>query len=567
MQTRKRISLLLVFAMICTLLLPVLPAGAATPSVQLAFVPAFTGQQLVAAGSSVTLQASAAGATGYSFWVCDPVNGWQFIKYGQDATHTINNVKAGTYLVDAYAFFADGTYAGKREIFNVGSSVALTVASNSNGTYTATAAASNLGCKDSTVYYAFFYTTDKTNYTAIVSPTTSDAYGPESSATIPAGATQVIVYAKEKQAPLGWQTAVADVKDTALAVTSVSAINTNNVSVPLANATNVQSNASFKVVFDSAIDSTTVTSSTVKLFQINTDGTQTQVGLTGIGLDSTDTTNKTVVARPAVYLTKAANYSLQLTTGIKNTAGKSLAANASYNFTTDRTAVIVANGMTANATGVFAKNANLAAGDIGNGNWIYLQYDSMLDTNTVTSSNVKVKDLTASGTPYVPYTLSTTTTALTNDTIVLTWTAASLTAGHKYQIEINNVNTAAGYPAASDVIPFTANDSALTINTVVTKDNDNVLTGSKVYPTVAGGFIYPAEVATYKQGCGLVVTFNGTPMASTLTSSNVYITVKGQTTPVPATVTWTTADSSLRINPTVDLAEKTTYTLHIGTGV
>ncbi|KOA20607.1 hypothetical protein CLHOM_07490 [Clostridium homopropionicum DSM 5847] len=365
----------------------------------------------------------------------------------------------------------------------------------------------------------------------------------------------------------------AEVKPTtsvtsALAVQSVSAINTNSQSVALDSATNVQANATFSVVLGTEVDPATVASANIKLYSISaTTGAATQVGLTGIGLDTNDTTNKTIVARPATYLTKATKYKLVITTGLKDKAGNALAANKEVSFTTDSSSVIVAaNGITTTDTGLAVTtaltNSNVPANDLQVNDYMTVTYDTTLDASTVNNSNVRVKDLTL-GT-YIVYTPS----VIGGNAIRLTWTAA-LTTGHQYQVEINNVKTAIGDPVANNVIKFVANDTALTLNALTAKDlgDDLTLAATRLYPKTASGMYG----TTYKQGVGFVLTLNGKADPATVIDSNIYLTQKDKTEKIPVTISYNkdegNANSVIRITPAADLTEATNYTLHIGTGV
>ncbi|AGL03781.1 hypothetical protein [Desulfoscipio gibsoniae] len=205
MQLNKKTSIVLIFAM-AYMLLAAAPAFAAD-DMQLNFVPPFNGQQMVQAGSNVTLQAAASNAAGYGYYVLGADQDWMIVDSGQSGNLTLNDVKPGTYIIDMYPY---GLTVGIREMFNVDSSVSLNVTSNADGTCTATANARNLGCYGSEVWYAF-YSFDGTNYTLM-----GDGYSASNTAIIPSGAKQVIVYAKDKQAPLKdemWKTCVADVAE------------------------------------------------------------------------------------------------------------------------------------------------------------------------------------------------------------------------------------------------------------------------------------------------------------------------------------------------------------------
>ncbi|MCL6559604.1 MAG: hypothetical protein K6U74_12560 [Firmicutes bacterium] len=213
---RFKIGILLVFTMICSMLVSAVPVFAATPSLQVTYVqPDLNGkQQLVPPGSSVTVRASAAGAVSYSFWVADPSNDMHLAKaWGSDNTLTLDNLQAGTYLIDAYALMADGTVAGKRETVNVGSTISLSVLRNGDGTYTAIANTTNIGSKGSQVVYAFSYTADNVNYPFVNWYVNADGSLVTSNiATIPADAKTVYVFAKDARAYLGnqgWETCVA----------------------------------------------------------------------------------------------------------------------------------------------------------------------------------------------------------------------------------------------------------------------------------------------------------------------------------------------------------------------
>lgn len=356
-----------------------------------------------------------------------------------------------------------------------------------------------------------------------------------------------------------------------LAVSSVSAINTNNALVTLDSATNIQANATFSIVLGTEVDPTTVASANIKLYSINaTTGAETQVGLTGIGLDPLDTTNKTIVARPAAHLAKATKYKLVLTTGLKDKTGIALAENKVINFTTDNTSVIVAaNGITTTDAGnpaVPLANSNVPATALQANDYMEIQYDTTLDASTVTNANIKVKDLTL-GT-YVLYTPS----LQVGTTVRLLWVASNpLVTGHQYQIEINNVKTAIGDPVANNVIKFTANDAALSLNALTAKDAGDNLTAAttRLYPKISGGTY--GYAATYKQGAGLVLTLNGKADATTVTSDNIFLTLKGKTEKVPVAITFNKdeggTNSVIRIVPTADLQEASDYTLHIGTKV
>lgn len=284
---------------------------------------------------------------------------------------------------------------------------------------------------------------------------------------------------------------------------------------PANGATGVAINSAVSLTFSEAVDPSSVTSST---FQV--------AGVSGtVSLNGT-----TATFTPSSNLSNNTTYNVTLTTGIKDAAGNTMAANYTCSFTTgaqtDTTPPTVSSVNPAdNATGT-AVNAAVTA-----------TFSETMDASTITTSTFTLKQGTTPVSGTVTYNGTTATFTPSNSLSYSTTYTATITTG---------VKDGAGNAMVSNY--------AWSFTTGATTDTTP--------PTVSS--TSPADNATGVAINGsITATFSETMDASTISTTT--FTLKQGTTPVSGTVTY--SGTTATFTPSFNLSYSTTYTATITTGV
>jgi hypothetical protein len=106
---------------------------------------------------------------------------------------------------------------------------------------------------------------------------------------------------------------------------------------PLAGSTNVARGTNLTATFSEKMRTTSINTTTFKLFKVTSGGTQTQITDVVVSLSSDGlkaTLNPFGVQTPTLLLARNTKYKGVLTTGTKDLAGNSLAQQKSWTFTT-----------------------------------------------------------------------------------------------------------------------------------------------------------------------------------------------------------------------------------------
>jgi hypothetical protein len=275
---------------------------------------------------------------------------------------------------------------------------------------------------------------------------------------------------------------------------------------------------------------------TVKLTKV--DG-NVPVAISASDISLSDDKTVITLAAPAARYAKNTEYKVVLS-GVKTSAGKTV-ADYTTTFKTTNTSVVTAK---------FA--ANLGANNIRVNDVNSIVYDTFLSPSTITTSNITLTKVADGSRVAISVGLNP-----TNEIDVTLLEA--LTAGKKYQLSISNVKTATGFDAEALNYTFTANDTAPAIAgnvrtlTIANVNNSTVVWGKITSGTTLGG--------SYYAGLELSATYDSKLDATSVSSTTVTLTDKKADVAVPATVTYNTDSKIVKVVPTADLKENTTYVL------
>ncbi len=280
---------------------------------------------------------------------------------------------------------------------------------------------------------------------------------------------------------------------------------------PAAGAMNVPVTSTVIATFDSAMDATTITTST---FTLNH-------GATGAVLYDPGT--KTATYTPSAGLAHGTTYTATLTTGVKDASGNSLPVNYTWTFTTAPAPVAPTVASTSPVNG--ATNVPITG-------TVSATFDTVMDATTITTSTFTVSDTTGA-VSYDPATKTATYTPSAGLAYNMTY-AATLTTG---------VQNSAGTPLANYTWTFTsaaAPSSTPPTVTLVTPEN--------------GTTNVPVNTI-------IVATFSEAMAASTINAAN--FTVSG----VSGTVSYSASTYTATFTPSSQLASGATYTASISSAV
>jgi len=289
---------------------------------------------------------------------------------------------------------------------------------------------------------------------------------------------------------------------------------------PVDAATGIALNANITATFSEAMMASTITDTTFTLKQ----GTATVTGVVSY-------LGKTATFNPTGNLAASTPYTATLTTGVKDLAGNALAVSKTWSFTTgtatDTTAPTVSSFVPANnATGV-AISGNIA-----------VTFSETMNPSTITTSTLTLKQGTTVVPGAVSYTGKTATFNPTSNLAASTLYTVTVTTGVK--------DLADNALFASKTWNFTTGTTAdITAPTVTSTIPATAATGVAVNANITAAFSEAMDPATV---------------------STATFTLKQGTTAVPGAVT-SPSTTSATFNPTSNLANNTTYTATLTTGV
>jgi methionine-rich copper-binding protein CopC len=357
-------------------------------------------------------------------------------------------------------------------------------------------------------------TYNATTNTATFTPSSALAGGTAYTATVTTGAKDLAGNALA--ATKTWTFATTD--STPPTITSV---------VPANNATGVATNATVQVTFSEPMDSATMTTTNITL-----KNTSTTVAVTATV--SYNTATKVATLTPSGPLSNATNYTLTVTTGVKDVAGNALVSQFTSNFTTtavtDNTPpTIISRSPAPNALGV-ATNTTVTVG-----------FSEPMDPLTITTTTVKLAP-TSSGTPVaavVTYDAGTNSAILTPSSPLLNNTGYTVTV-------TTGVKDVAGNALATQ--------STWTFTTIADTTAPTILSTSPV-----NGTTVPAPAT-------ITVTFSEDMDNTTINGTTFTVKKTSDSSPVAGVVSYNTSTKTAIFTPSSALAAGTGYTVTVTTG-
>ncbi len=332
-------------------------------------------------------------------------------------------------------------------------------------------------------------------------------------------------------------TGARDVSGNALAANKVWTFTTADVvpptivSVTPGNlATGVSANTTVQIAFSESMAPATLT--TANIFLKNTvSGAVVPAGISYNG------TTKVATLTPASALTGGTNYTLTVTTGVKDEAGNALASQFTSSFTTAVTDFVPPT--------VVAVNPANNASNVATNTVVQVTFSEPMDPTTITTTTVSLKNTSTSA--VVPATV--TYNPATN--IATLTPNGPLSNGTNYTVTVTTgVKDLAGNAMASQ---FTSNFTAIpvpdtTAPTIISRNPANGSTGIAVNTTVQ-------------------VTFSEAMDATTINTTNIKLAETATSTTVAGTVSYNSGTNTATFTPTSPLKNNISYTLTVTTGV
>lgn len=307
---------------------------------------------------------------------------------------------------------------------------------------------------------------------------------------------------------------------TAPTVTSVS---------PPNGATNVATNTAVQVAFSEPMTASTVNTTTVFLKNTATSAVIPATVVYNVGTNSATLT-------PSGPLSNSTNYTLVVTTGVKDVAGNAMAAQFTSAFTTvaiaDTTAPTIITRSPANgATGV-ATNA-----------LVTIQFSEPMDQTTINATNIKLS--VTSGGAAVAGTVS--YDAGTNTATFTPTSALSNNTGYTVTVTTGVKDVAGNALAAQSTSTFT---------TVADTTAPTILSTSP-----------PNNATNVAVGSAVTITFSEAMDQTTINGTNIKLQVTTGGAAVAGTVSYNTTSHVATFTPTAALTANTNYTATVTTGV
>lgn len=303
---------------------------------------------------------------------------------------------------------------------------------------------------------------------------------------------------------------------------------TVTATTPADQATGVATNSTVTATFSEPMDQATITATTFTL-------RPTAGGANLAGTVAYNNSTNTATFTPNAALTQGTSYTATISTGAKDLAGNPLAAAKTWSFTTvDTTPPIVASVLPGNnATGITT------------GTTVQVTFNEPMDATTITAANITLKN-TGTGVAVAA------TVAYNTATNVATLTPTGpLSNSTQYTVTVTTaVKDVSGNSLAA---PFVS-----TFMTVGLPDN--------TAPTVVGRTPTPGatNVATNTQ---VTVTFSEAMDQTTINATNVKLVATTGGATVPTTLAYNAATNTVTLTPTAALANNTSYTITVTTGV
>ena len=294
---------------------------------------------------------------------------------------------------------------------------------------------------------------------------------------------------------------------------------------PANGATAVNPNTAVSITFSEAMDASTINGTTISL-------KLTSSGASVTGTVAYNTTTHIATFTPATALANSANYTVTVTTGVKDLAGNAMSAAFQSTFTTaDLTPPAVTSTSPANLATQVPVTTTVSA-----------TFSKPMDATTITTTTFTLK-ATATGTPI------TGTVAYNAATQTATFTPSA------------NLSSATTYTATITTGAHDTSGNALPANF-----NWTFITADIVPPFVNS--ITPNNGATnVAVNTAVNIQFSETMDASTINNTNITVKNTATSAPVAGTVTYTTVNSIGTFTPTASLSNGTQYTVTVSTGV
>ncbi|MGM0805748.1 MAG: Ig-like domain-containing protein [Bacillota bacterium] len=336
--------------------------------------------------------------------------------------------------------------------------------------------------------------------------------------------------------------------EAAPAVTSVSAINTQNKAVAI---TAVPVNGTLKLQLSNEVNKDTVNVNNVRVYKVE--------GNIPFALNTADvslsTDGKTIMVDASTAFERNTEYKV-VVNGVKDTKG----ANVSESTTTFKTST---DAVVSSVFGTAVTNdtaVNLSAGSFNVDSTLNIVVDGgLLAAETVNSANITITDITTGErTPVVA--------TANGSTITLTLKGALVT-GKQYKVAINNVKTLTGYNVEAFELGFTADASAPTVSSVPTTLGGTPLATNSVTTGVWGKLSSGVnEAGVYAPGIQFTTTF-ATKLDQSTLAGNFVLVEKATNAVVDTQLTYNADAKMVTLVPKADLKEKTTYVIKVKRGL
>lgn len=358
-------------------------------------------------------------------------------------------------------------------------------------------------------------------------------------------------------------TAAYDALVTVPKVTGATAMNTSAEIVALDGATNIiaDKDKAIKVSFSDKLGTKDQVENRT-FFKIY-EGT----ALVSIDKPVLNTDGKSISINPTSNLKDNTAYKLVVSKDVPLADGKALTADTTYTFTTGDSAYIVAIDASGTAISqVTDQPTNLATNVVENGDTITVEFNKGIETTSLTTSTVKLYDVTT-GTPAQ----KAITVAAANVTATITIAETDgLETGHKYKVVIDGAKALLGKTVLKDEFAFTVGAQQITARLVGPDRNTTLTATDVVWPKVAAGSLDGQTII--QNGAKFYVAFNQTQALnpSTINNDTVYlqeVDVNGVVvSTVAANVTYDAAYRMASVTPQADLKSNTSYKLVVKHG-
>lgn len=332
-------------------------------------------------------------------------------------------------------------------------------------------------------------------------------------------------------------TGIKDIAGNTLAAPFTSSFTTGDTNpptvltvVPANAATGVAVNTTVKVTFSEPMDPATINTTNILLRN-----TATSVAITGTV--TYDAATNTATFTPSANLAGNTNYSVVVTTGVKDAAGNSMATQVVTTFTTVN--------LDSTPPTVIAVTPTSGSTNVPTNSSVTVTFSEAMDAATINATTITLRNTATSAA--VPGTV--TYNVATNTATFTPTGPLSNGTGYTFNVTTGAKDLAGNALASTFVATFTtAAVTDTTAPTIVTRSPTNGQANVAINSNVTVTFSEPMDPAT----------INSTTISIAPTSGGGA---------VPATVTYNAATNTATLDPTSDLANNTSYTLTVTTGV